>query len=229
MFDRVAHRYDFLNRLLSMGIDRSWRAKMSSLLPDGENLEVLDLATGTADQILFLFHSSNRVRSGVGMDLAERMIEIGRRKVEKQGLSDRIRLEIGDAMDIPAGSNRFDVVTISFGIRNVIDVDQALGEMYRVLKPGGRLLVLEFSLPECPCIRSGYLFYLRHVLPRIGALISGDPYAYRYLNETIETFPAGTDLCAYMERAGFIGATLHPVTFGIATVYKADKPHHITH
>jgi demethylmenaquinone methyltransferase/2-methoxy-6-polyprenyl-1,4-benzoquinol methylase len=224
MFDRVAHRYDFLNRVLSMGIDRSWRMKMSSLLPAAENLDVLDLATGTADQLLFLFHTSDRIRSGVGMDLAERMLEIGRRKVDKQGVSDRITLRNGDAMDIPTEANRFDVVTISFGIRNVIDVHRALREMYRVLKPCGRLLVLEFSLPECPCIRSGYLFYLRHVLPRIGALISGDSYAYRYLNETIETFPAGADFCACMEKAGFINTAAHPATFGIATVYKADKP-----
>jgi demethylmenaquinone methyltransferase / 2-methoxy-6-polyprenyl-1,4-benzoquinol methylase len=224
MFDRVAHRYDFLNRVLSMGIDRFWRMKMSSLLPTAGNLEVLDLATGTADQLLFLFHTSHRVKSGIGMDLSERMLEIGRRKVVKQGLSDRITLRSGDAMDIPVEANRFDVVTMSFGIRNVVDVDRALREMYRVLRPGGRLLILEFSLPGCPFIRSGYLFYLRHVLPRIGAFISGDPYAYRYLNETIETFRSGTDFCTCMERTGFSDPAAHPVTFGIATVYKGNKP-----
>jgi len=223
MFDRVAHRYDFLNRVLSLGIDRFWRKKMTSLLPNGNNLKVLDLATGTADQLLFLFETSDKLESGVGMDLAERMLEIGRQKIRKRSLSRVLTLKTGDATVIPAESNHFDVVTISFGIRNVLNVGQTLQDMHRVLKPGGRVLILEFSLPHSTFIRAGYLLYLRHVLPRIGAFISGDPYAYRYLNETIETFPHGKSFCTLMENAGFVHSIDHPVSLGIATVYQGDK------
>jgi demethylmenaquinone methyltransferase/2-methoxy-6-polyprenyl-1,4-benzoquinol methylase len=223
MFDRVARRYDLLNRLLSLGIDCAWRKKMASFLPSGNGLQVLDLATGTADQLLFLFEQSERVRSGLGMDLAEKMLDIGRKKVARQGLSRAIRLTTGDAMDIPAQGNLFDAVTISFGIRNMTDVGKALGEMHRVLKPGGRVLVLEFSLPGNPLFRRVYLFYLRHILPRIGAAVSGDSGAYRYLNETIETFPHGEAFCRLLRDVGFAATAGQPLTFGIVTIYRGDK------
>lgn len=224
MFDRVARRYDFLNRLISFGMDVSWRRKMSDFLPPHRGQHVLDLATGTADQILFLFEKSHKVKSGVGMDLAEKMLEIGREKTISLGLSGVITLKIGDAMDIPADDNQFDAVTISFGIRNVIDVGKALREMYRVLKPNGRALVLEFSLPHNRLIRGAYLLYLRHILPRVGALVSGDSYAYRYLNETIESFPYGGAFCDKLRAAGFRAVEAHPVTFGVAMIYKGSKP-----
>jgi len=223
MFDRVARRYDLLNRLLSLGIDCAWRRKMASFLPPGNALHVLDLATGTADQLLFLFDESDRIKSGVGMDLAEEMLEIGRKKVARRGLSEFVCLKTGNAMDIPAKDNQFDVATISFGIRNMTDADRALKEMRRVLKPGGRALVLEFSLPRNRLIQKVHLFYLRHLLPRIGRWISGDPYAYRYLNETIETFPHGEAFCRLLADAGFSGVSVHPLTFGIATIYRGQK------
>ena len=229
MFDRVAHRYDLLNRVLSMGVDRSWRKKVASLLPAGTHLDIVDLATGTADQLLFLVDAGDRIGSAVGFDLSERMLCIGRNKIEKKGLSHKITLQSGDAMDIPAEADCFDVVTMSFGIRNVVDVDRALRDMHRVLKPGGRVLILEFSLPACSFVRSGYLLYLRHILPRIGALVSGDAYAYRYLNETIETFPSGDTFCALLKRAGFSRTAANPVTCGIATVYQGDKPNRKNH
>jgi demethylmenaquinone methyltransferase/2-methoxy-6-polyprenyl-1,4-benzoquinol methylase len=224
MFDRVARRYDLLNRLLSLGIDRSWRKKMARFLPPEKDLHVLDLATGTADQLLFLFDQTDRVKSGVGMDLAEKMLDIGRRKADDRGLSKAISLKTGDAMDIPAENNQFDAVTISFGIRNMTNVDKALGEMRRVLKPGGRVLVLEFSLPVNSLVRKVHLVYLRHFLPRIGRWVSGDPYAYRYLNETIETFPHGEAFCRLLKDAGFVNTRAHPLTFGIASIYYGDKP-----
>ncbi len=223
MFNRVAPRYDLLNRLLSLGIDCSWRRKMAFFLPPGRDLRVLDLATGTADQLLFLFEKSNKVGSGIGMDLADKMLEIGRNKVARRGLSEAISLKAGDAMDIPAGDSEFDAVTISFGIRNMTNVEKALQEMHRVLKPGGRVLILEFSLPGNSLIRAGYVLYLRHILPRVGATVSGDPHAYRYLNETIETFPYGEAFCHLLRDAGFTAAAAHPVTFGIATIYRGDK------
>ncbi len=224
MFDRIAPRYDFLNRLLSFGADVSWRKKVARFLGPRHGQHVLDLATGTADQLLLLFGRSNKVKSGIGMDLAEKMLEIGRNKIDKRGLCEVLCLKVGDVMDIPTNDNQFDTVTISFGMRNVTDVAKALREVYRVLRPEGRLLVLEFSLPKIRLVCSVYLFYLRRILPRIGALVSGDPYAYRYLNKTIETFPCGEAFCDMLTAAGFEAATAHPMTFGVATIYQGDKP-----
>ena len=224
MFDRIAHRYDLANRLLSFGIDRRWRRRLASHLPTGTHLRVLDLATGTADQILDLFARSDRLADGVGMDLAEQMLVRGRQKVEARGLSDRVRLETGDACAIPSEPGAFDALTMSFGIRNVVDVPLAFREMLRVLRPGGRALILEFSLPANGLIRRLHLFYLRHLLPRVGGFLSGDVAAYRYLNQTIETFPYGQSFCDWMEQAGFENARAVPLTFGIATLYIADRP-----
>jgi demethylmenaquinone methyltransferase/2-methoxy-6-polyprenyl-1,4-benzoquinol methylase len=224
MFNRISHRYDILNRLLSFGTDVSWRRKMARFFPPHADQQVLDLATGTADQILALFERTDKVRSGIGMDLAEKMLEIGRKKIERRGLSEVIGLKVGDATAIPAANETFDVVTISFGIRNVTHVAKGLEEMYRVLKPGGRVLILEFSLPQNRLVRGAYLFYLRHILPRVGALVSGAPLAYRYLNETIETFPYGEVFCNLLRAEGFTAVEAHPVTFGVAMIYRGDKP-----
>jgi len=223
MFDRVAHRYDLLNRTLSFGRDVRWRRHLAQLLPPRNELEVLDLATGTGDLLLSLYTDSGRVVSGVGLDMAGRMLEIARAKVRDRGLSDRLALIRADASTIPFMSASFDAVTIAFGIRNVVDVPQALSEMHRVLKPGGRCLILEFSLPRNRIIRAAYLFYFRHLLPRIGAIVSGDNYAYRYLNETVETFPYGQQFCDLMEDAGFEAVRGHMLTFGVATIYEGTK------
>lgn len=224
MFDRVAPRYDLVNRLLSTGIDGFWRKKMAACLPPGDNLCVLDLATGTADQLLALFKRCRRIATAVGLDLAENMLSVGREKVEKAGLTDRVSLKTGDAQDIDAPAEYFDAVTISFGIRNVKDPQKALKEMARVLKPGGRALVLEFSLPQRPLVRRAYLGYLRVLVPAIGGWISGDPRAYRYLNRSIEAFPSGSAFLDLVSRAGFVGVAVHPMTFGIASIYHGDKP-----
>lgn len=222
MFDRIAHRYDLLNRLLSFRQDVAWRKRVARLLPDRPNLRVLDLATGTGDVLLSLYRTSGRVRSGVGVDMAGKMLAIGRQKIAAQNLGHELRMVRGDAMTIAFSNASFDAVTIAFGIRNVLDVPEALREMRRILAPGGRALVLEFSLPRNALFRAGYLFYFRHVLPRIGALISGDSYAYRYLNKTVESFPYGDAFCALMRDAGFQDVRAHPQTFGIATIYEGS-------
>ncbi len=222
MFDRIAGRYDLLNRLLSSGIDRRWRARMARMLPQRDNLEVLDLASGTADQLIALA-DTGRVARGVGLDLAEQMLAIGRDKIKRRGLDDKLTLSVGDAENLQLQSATFDTVTITFGIRNMTDTARTLAEMHRVLKPGGRALILEFSLPSNGFVRRCYLIYLRHILPRLGALISGDASAYRYLNETIETFPYGDAFCQLMTRAGFTSVTCTPLTFGIASIYQGDK------
>lgn len=224
MFDRISPSYDRLNRILSLGIDRGWRRRMASLLPAGESLKILDLATGTADQILSLCRECPRVQSGIGMDLAEQMLEIGRIKVEHEGMSSCVQLKNGDACKIPLGDNEVDAVTISFGIRNVLSVETALREMLRVLKPGGRVLLLECTVPRNPVVKAGHLFYMRTVLPTVGGWFSGDREAYRYLNETIETFPSGAAFCAMMNEAGFVQVKHTPLTLGVSTIYQGDKP-----
>lgn len=224
MFDRIAHRYDLLNRLLSMGRDVAWRKRMARHLPDGEALEVLDLATGTADVLLFLERcSSERIAGGVGVDPSMGMLGFGKKKIARRGLGGKHRLVRGDGRALPFRDACFDAVTISFGIRNVADVGAGLREMRRALKPGGRALILEFSLPRNALFRRLYLFYFRHVLPRIGGLISGDFQAYRYLNATVETFPYGEAFLALMREAGFAEARAHPLTLGIATLYTGDR------
>lgn len=224
MFDRISATYDLLNRLLSFGTDILWRKEVARFLPSRRGQHVLDLATGTADQIIALFEESDRVESGIGMDLAEKMLEIGRRKIRKRGLSEVISLMVGDATAIPADDGEFDAVTIAFGIRNVGDVKKGLREMYRVLKPGGRVLVLEFAMPHNRFLRAVVLVYLRYLLPRLGALVSRDAYAYRYLNETIETFPSGQAFCDLLRAASFTGVAAHSVRFGLPMIYQGERP-----
>jgi demethylmenaquinone methyltransferase/2-methoxy-6-polyprenyl-1,4-benzoquinol methylase len=223
MFDRIAPRYDLLNRLLSMRRDVAWRKRLATLLPKHDPLTVLDLATGTGDVLLALRRNCARVRSGVGVDMAGRMLGIGKEKFESTGNASVLRMVRGDATRLAVAESSFDAVTIAFGIRNVLDVGAALREMRRVLKPGGRALILEFSLPAFAPLRAGYLLYFRHVLPRIGGLVSGDAYAYRYLNQTVETFPYGEAFCELMRKAGYQDVRAHPLTFGIATIYQGDK------
>jgi len=223
MFDRIAHRYDLLNRLLSFGTDVRWRKTMNRRIPDGKDLRVLDLATGTADVLIAMERACKQVTSGIGLDMSGGMLKYGRQKLVALGLDQKFRLVRGDATCLGLGGGLFDAVTISFGIRNVLDVSQGLGEMHRILKPGGRALILEFSLPANRPFRACYLFYFRHILPRLGALISGDSYAYRYLNETVETFPYGEDFCDLMRGAGFQNVTATPLTFGIASLYQGEK------
>jgi demethylmenaquinone methyltransferase/2-methoxy-6-polyprenyl-1,4-benzoquinol methylase len=224
MFDRIAHRYDLLNRLLSFGRDVAWRRRLVTRLPEGEPLAVLDLATGTADVLLTLARECPRVRTGVGADMSGGMLEHGHRKIRERGLDGRFRLVRTDATALGLAPGAFDAVTIAFGIRNVIDVDAGLREMFRVLRPGGRALILEFSLPANRAFRALYLFYFRHVLPRLGGLISGDFAAYRYLNQTVETFPYGDAFARLMRDAGFTRVEAEPLTFGIATLYRGDRP-----
>lgn len=225
MFDRIAGRYDLLNRLLSMRQDVLWRKKLLELLPDSDSLHLLDIATGTADQILHLFEETEKIEKAVGIDMSENMLAVGQKKVDQLNLSDKVNLRVGDATEIPFKNGEFDVTTMSFGIRNVNNVLQALKENYRVLKPGGCTLILEFSLPKSKLIKKPYLFYFRNVLPKIGSAISGDASAYTYLNKSVEDFPYGDDFCRLMEEAGFTDVTATPLTFGIATIYKGKKQH----
>ncbi len=223
MFDLIAPRYDLLNRLLSMRRDVAWRKALIRKLPELSNLHVLDLATGTADVLVAMGNHPDRVSRGMGIDLSGGMLALGQRKLSDRGLKERFPLVRGDAVSLGVADDTFDAVTVAFGIRNVLDVPAALREMHRVLRPGGRALILEFSMPNNAAFRRGYLLYFRHILPRIGAIISGKGYAYRYLNQTVEHFPYGQAFCRLMENAGFTQIQAHPLSFGIATIYQGEK------
>ncbi len=223
MFDKIAHRYDLLNRLLSLRRDVAWRKRLATYLPDRSHQIVLDLATGTGDVLFSLFQTSKLVQAAVGMDMSPKMLQLGQRKAAQGGLGGRISFVRADAMCLPFADGSFDTVTISFGIRNVADVPKALAEMQRVLKPGGKALILEFSMPRSWLIRKLYPFYLQEIIPRLGGMISGDRYAYRYLNKTVETFPFGEQFCEMMKKAGFVGVKATPLTFGISTIYRGSK------
>lgn len=223
MFDQISSTYDRVNRVMTFGLDQRWRKKMCQFLPTKTALRILDCATGTGDQIIAMLEQNSEIESVVGIDLAEAMVEIGKQKMAKKAYADRVTFQVANALQIPFEKNSFDAVTISFGIRNVTDVVEALKEFYRVLKPGGRVLILEGTIPDGKGLKAIHLFYLRHLLPRIGGWISKKGHAYRYLNETIETFPQGDAFCSLMRTAGFTAVKANPLLGGVVTVYQGDK------
>lgn len=223
MFDRIAARYDLLNRLLSFRRDVAWRKLMARAIGDGENLRVLDVATGTGDVLLTVLRQCPRVSLAVGLDPSGNMLLVGGGKLDAQHTPAATGLVQGDASDLPIPDEAFHAVTCAFGIRNMPDMARALSEMGRVLRPGGRLVILEFSTPSNPFMRLPYLLYFRHVLPRVGAFISGDRQAYRYLNRSAEAFPMGHAFCEMMSGAGLREARFTALTFGAVCLYEAVK------
>jgi len=222
MFDRIAGRYDLLNRLLSAGTDVRWRRACVDLLELRGPARLLDLATGTADLLVEALQRDASHR-GIGVDLSEQMLRRGAAKLRRRGLESRAGLAAGDAESLPLPSASFDAATIGFGIRNVGDQSAALAELRRVLRPGGRLVVLEFSVP--PGWRGElYRRYFHRILPRIGALVSGDAAAYSYLPASVECFPAPEAFAALMERAGFIAVRWRLLTGGIACLHRGERP-----
>ncbi len=179
---------------------------------------VLDIATGTADVLVSVL-KKRKIKMAVGVDRSWNMLRIGKSKIKDK----RVSFVIADGMKLSFKAESFDSVTIAFGIRNMSDPELCLQEILRVLKSGGRAIILEFSIPKNPIIKAIYMFYLRHVLPFLGKTISGDHYAYRYLNKTIETFPCGSDFLNLMKKAGFSKTSLFPQTFGICTIYVGKK------
>jgi demethylmenaquinone methyltransferase/2-methoxy-6-polyprenyl-1,4-benzoquinol methylase len=222
MFDRIAGRYDLLNRLLSAGTDRRWRRSCVDLLELRGPARVLDLCTGTADLLVEALRR-NAGHRGVGVDLSEQMLRRGAAKLRRRGLDARAHLAAGDAEGLPLPSASFDAAAIGFGIRNVGNPAMALAEICRVLRPGGRLVVLEFSLPR-GWLGAVYRRYFRGVLPRIGALVSGDAAAYAYLPASVERFPTPEAFAALMERAGFTAVRWRLLTGGIACLHRGERP-----
>ncbi len=218
MFDAIAPRYDLLNRVLSMGIDQTWRKKAVRLLEGDKPERILDVATGTAD--LALEAARLQAKSIVGVDISEEMLKIGREKIEQRGLSDRITLRRGDSEKLPFSDSQFDAVLVAFGVRNFENLQKGLTEIRRVLRPGGTVVVLEFSQPRVFPVKQLYSLYSRYVLPHIGGAISKDKGAYQYLPDSVARFPSGPDFLRRMEEAGFKKTTWKPLTFGIASLYK---------
>lgn len=222
LFNAIAGRYDFINSVLSFGMHNGWRHKMCQKLPQLGQIEGLDLATGTGDVAIEMVNDP-RVVSVTGLDMSEGMIAHGVEKLKDKGLTDKIELVHGDAQEIPFEDASFDSVTMSFGIRNVPDASKCLRDAFRVLKPGGRMIVMEFALPKNKLFRGLHLFYLRNMLPVVGKVLSGHDVAYRYLNETIEEFPYGDDFVNLMTKAGFKNAGFDALSFGIVNLYWGDK------
>ena len=221
MFDTISDKYDGLNRVISLGIDRRWRKRLVGLVTATDPDSVLDIATGTGDLALALARKG--VAEVVGLDLAPGMLEVGRRKVRDSGLDGRIEMVLGDSEALEFPDNRFDAVTVAFGVRNFEDLEKGLAEIYRVLRPGGTLAVLETSVPEKQPFRWGYNLYCRYFLPRVGRWFSKDPSAYSYLSRSAAAFPHGERFNNILGKIGFIAMEHRPQTFGAAAIYTATK------
>ncbi len=221
MFDNISHRYDFLNHFLSMGIDKGWRKKIVRLLAPYRPDAVLDIATGTGD-LAILEAEKLKPSTMVGLDLSEGMLEIARQKAAKKNLN-HIQWIKGDAEHLPFDDATFDAVTVAFGVRNFENLKAGLSEMLRILKPGGVAAILEFSKPKAVPFKQLYWFYSKNILPFLGKLISGDSSAYTYLPESIAVFPAYEEMTDILKDTGFKPVRYIPVTFGIATIYLAEK------
>ncbi len=226
MFDIIAPRYDFLNHFLSFGIDRWWRRRAIRLIKPFKPAEILDIATGTGD---FAIEALKTGASKIaGIDISEEMLAVGRAKIEKLGLDQKIDLKKGDSEKLEFGNNLFDAATVAFGVRNFENLERGLCEIYRVLRPGGVLCVLEFSSPRSFPIKQLYSFYSDYIIPFIGKLVAKDHLAYRYLPESVRQFPDGKDFIACLEKTGFSKTKEYRQTFGVATIYLGIKPSFIS-
>ena len=223
MFDAIAGRYDLLNHLLSAGIDRRWRKRAIDALQLSGRERVLDLCTGTADLAIAARQAPRSAASVVGVDFADAMLRVGQRKLARARLDRSIALVRGDATAIPIADASIDAVTMAFGIRNVERPEAACREIRRVLRPRGRLAILEFAIPGNSIVRTGYLWYFRHVLPRIGRLISRHDVAYGYLPASVGAFATPEECVTILRHSGFLEIDAVPLTFGIVFLYTARR------
>jgi demethylmenaquinone methyltransferase/2-methoxy-6-polyprenyl-1,4-benzoquinol methylase len=221
MFDTISGNYDGLNRVISFGIDIKWRKKVLQLVSDKNPKTVLDIATGTGD-LAILMTKTNAERI-VGLDISAGMLDVGRKKIESQKLSDKIEMILADSENMPFENDTFDAITVAFGVRNFETLEKGLAEILRVLKPNGIFVILETSVPEKTPYKQGYTFYSRNILPLIGKLFSKDDSAYQYLSESASVFPYGEVLNNILRKIGFIDVVSMPQTFGVATIYSASK------
>ena len=222
MFNNIAHHYDFLNHFLSLGIDKIWRRKAIRELASVNPKKIIDIATGTGDLALkaMVLNPSEIV----GIDISEEMLTYARRKVQKAGKESLIRFEKGDSEQINYPDHTFDAAMVAFGVRNFENVQLGISEIYRVLVPGGMVVVLEFSRPQNFMVRIIYDFYFLKIVPFFGKIFSKDNRAYNYLPESVAAFPSGKSFLQYFDKAGFVQCKYKPLTFGIASIYSSRKP-----
>ncbi len=221
MFDNISKNYDRLNRIISLGIDMSWRKKVVQLTGENNPKLILDIATGTGD--LAIMMAKLNPEKIIGLDISSGMLNIGRQKIRKANLDNTIEMIIGNSENIPFKNNTFDAVTISFGVRNFENLDKGLTEILRVLKTNGKLVILETSNPAKFPFRQGYRFYTNYILPAVGKLFSKDKIAYSYLSESANTFPYGEIFNNILTKNGFKNVQNLPVTFGAASIYTSTK------
>ena len=221
MFNNISKRYDLLNHLLSLGIDIYWRKQAIKHLKADQPQLIMDMATGTAD---FAIESlSLNPQKVIGVDISEGMLEVGRKKLRKMKLDQRIELKLGDSERIPFDDNIFDAIIVAFGVRNFETLEQGLADMYRVLKPGGKVVVLEFSKPTVFPLKQLYNFYFKSILPLIGRIISKDQSAYTYLPESVQAFPDGNAFLEVLQKVGYHETACKTLTFGVSSIYTGRK------
>jgi demethylmenaquinone methyltransferase/2-methoxy-6-polyprenyl-1,4-benzoquinol methylase len=221
MFNNISGKYDFLNHFLSVGIDRIWRKKAVAMLKEIQPKRILDLATGTGDfAIASLKLQPEEV---VGMDISEGMLEVGRKKMKDRGFDKVVSMRLGDSEDLPFEDNYFDALTVGFGVRNYENLEKGLAEMLRVVRPGGKLIILEFSKPKKFPVKQYYAFHSKYIIPFFGKRISKDDKAYAYLPESVAAFPEGKNFTDILEKLGYNNVGARPVSGGIATIYYGIK------
>jgi len=221
MFDTISTNYDGLNRVISFGIDIKWRKRVVAILKNKKPDSILDIATGTGDLAINLMETG--ASKIIGLDISPGMLAVGQKKVTEKKLNSTIDMVVGDSEDLPFEENTFDAVTVAFGVRNFENLEIGLSEIYRVLKKGGNLVVLETSVPTKTPFKQGYNFYTKRILPKIGRLFSKDDAAYEYLSESAAVFPHGKAFNNILEKIGFIDIENKPQTLGVASIYVATK------
>ena len=222
MYDNISSNYDFLNHFLSFGIDNIWRNKTIKIVSQNQPKLILDVATGTGD-LAFAAQKKINPNKIIGLDLSNGMLEVGRSKISKRNLNDKLEFIQGDSENLPFDNDYFDSVMVSFGVRNFENLNKGLSEIFRVLKKGGQIVVLEFSKPKTFPIKQTYHIYSKYILPVFGSLISKDKSAYHYLPESVASFPEGKDFLEELINVGFSDSSLKKLSGGIASIYSAKK------
>lgn len=222
MFNKISGNYDGLNRMISFGIDVKWRKKVVNIVKNSNPAKVLDIATGTGDLAINIAKNTNASEI-IGLDISEGMLNVGKEKIAKENLSNKIEMMLGDSENMPFEDNSFDAITVAFGIRNFETLEKGLAEILRVLKPNGTFVILETSVPEKTPYKQGYRFHTNVIMPIMGKLFSKEGSAYTYLSESASKFPYGEKLNNILRKIGFTNVENKPQTFGVATIYKATK------
>jgi demethylmenaquinone methyltransferase / 2-methoxy-6-polyprenyl-1,4-benzoquinol methylase len=221
MFDNIANRYDLLNSILSFGIHKGWRKKCVELLKKKQPRRILDVATGTGDfAIACMALDPEKV---IGIDISDGMLNVGRQKISRLKLQDKITLENGNAETVNFADSSFDAIVVGFGVRNFQDLEKGLKNLHRILKPGGTLLILEFSYPKNPLVKGGYNFYFSYITPLMGKIFSKDKKAYSYLTKSVKAFPHNEEFVSLMSKVGYRSASFRILSFGIAAIYTGEK------